>query len=546
MVPMIMMVEIQAVAGALLWNFSEGEVMELMVPWLLPPLILMVGIAVGYGLHSLLCRALNRDAHRRANEILRTAREQSAALVRQARSESRIIAHEAREAAEKELLARYRDLEGFEERLMQRDVRIEQRSAMLDKKESLLEQQMAELEKKQAEVETRRQELQQQIAVLQARIEQTAAMSVEEARRMLLQRTEEEARTSMSHLLKKILEETRREADHQAREIIVAAIERCALNQTGEITTCSVSLPSEEMKGRIIGRDGRNIRSLEAETGCNFLIDDTPEVVVISGFDPLRREIARRSLERLIADGRIHPARIEEVTAAVKDEVETIVRETGEAALAELRLTGVAPELARTIGLLKFRHSFSQNVLQHSIETAHLMGLMASEIGLDAAIARRVGLFHDIGKALDHRLEGNHAAIGAEFLKRCGEPPIVWQAVGAHHHEADSENIYAVLAAAADAITAARPGARAETTELYLKRLEQIEGIANKHEGVKTSYAVYAGRELRVIVAPDKVDDARAMLLARDISREIEEQVRYPGQIRVTVIRETRCVEYAR
>jgi len=531
---------------AFLWEDTASEGMELIVPWVLPPLILMIGIAAGYGLHAWLCRALARDAHRRAEDVLRSAREQAAAAVRQARSEARLVAHDAREAAEKEMRERRRELERFEERLMQRDGRVEQRSAMLDKKEALLGSQRADLEQQQADLEGRRQELDRQIGALQKQIEQAAAMTVEEARRMLLQRTEEEARASMDHLLKKLLEETRRDADRQAREIIVQAIERCAVPQAGEVTTCSVSLPSDEMKGRIIGRDGRNIRSLEAETGCNFLIDDTPEVVVISGFDPMRREIARRTLERLIADGRIHPARIEEVAAAVKDEVETIVQETGESALAELRLTGVAPELARTVGMLKFRHSFMQNVLQHSIETAHLMGLMAAEIGLDATLARRVGLFHDIGKALDHRLEGNHAAVGAEFLKRCGEAPIVWQAVGAHHHEAEDENIYAVLAAAADAITAARPGARSETTDLYLKRLEQLEAIANRHEGVKTSYAVYAGRELRVIVTPEQVDDHRAMTLARDISREIEEQIRYPGQIRVTVIRETRCVEYAR
>ncbi len=520
--------------------------MELVVPWVLPPLILMIGIGAGYGFHILLCRALQKDARRQAENIRANAHREAAAVVERARAEARSVTNEAREAGEREVRERRRELERFEERLSQRDARVEQRAAMLERKETALTTAQEQLEKSRIELDARKAELDAQIAAARAKLEATAALTVEEARRLVLQRTEEETRIAAGHLLKKMQDDIRREAGRQAQEIIALAIERYAAHQSGEITTCTVSLPNDEMKGRIIGRDGRNIRSLESETGCNIVIDDTPGVVVISAFDPLRREIARRTLERLIGDGRIHPGRIEEVAAAVKDEVETIVREAGESALAELKLTGVAPDLARTVGVLKFRHSYNQNVLQHSIETAHLMGMMASEIGLDPAIARRVGLFHDIGKALDHKVEGNHAAIGADFLKRCGESPLVCQAVGAHHHESDAGNIYGTLAAAADAITAARPGARIEATEVYLKRLEQIEGIANAFTGVKNSYAIHAGRELRVIVQPSAVDDAAAMELARNISRRIEEEVRYPGQIRVTVIRETRCVEYAR
>lgn len=518
----------------------------LVIPWLLPPLIMLIGIAIGYGVHALLSHTLNRRMQQRAADILAEARREGESLIGRAKENAHNVTCEAREVAAREYTERRRELERFEERLSQRDARTEQRAAMLEKKEAALDAQLAENERLQADLAKSRQELHSLTDAARAKLEQVAAMTVEEARRLLIQRTEEEGRATAGHLLKKLQDEARREAERHARELIVMCVERFAAAQASEITTCAVSLPNEEMKGRIIGRDGRNIRSIEAETGCNILVDDTPEMVVISGFDPLRREIARRTMERLIADGRIHPARIEEVAAAAKEEVETIVREAGENALAELHLTGVAPELVRTLGLLKYRHSYNQNVLQHAIETAHLMGMMAAELGLDPAIARRVGLFHDIGKALDHKIEGNHAAIGADFLKRCGESALVYQAVGAHHHETESGNIYSVLAAAADAITAARPGARVENTEIYLKRLAQIEAIANSFEGVKNSYAVFAGRELRVIVSPAKVDDQGAIEIARNISRRIEEQVRYPGQIRVTVIRETRCVEYAR
>ncbi len=518
----------------------------LVIPWLLPPLLLLVGIALGYGIHALLVRTVGRQLHQRATDIVKAAEHEAETILNRARDKAELTTLEAREVAAREYTERRRELERFEERLSQRDLRTEQRAAMLEKKEAALDAEIAEYGRLKAELSKTRQEASALTEAARRKLEEVAALTVEEARRQLLQRTEEEGRTTAGHLLKKLQDEARREADRHAREIIVTCIERFAAAQASEVTTSTVSLPSEDMKGRIIGRDGRNIRSLEAETGCNILIDDTPETVVISGFDPLRREVARRTIERLIADGRVHPARIEEVAAAAKEEVETIVREAGESALAELRLTGVAPEVVRTLGLLKYRHSFNQNVLQHSIETAHLMGMMASEIGLDPAIARRVGLFHDIGKALDHKIEGNHAAIGADFLKRHGESALVCHAVGAHHHESENGNIYASLAAAADAITAARPGARLETTEIYLKRLAQIEAIANSFEGVKTSYAVFAGRELRVIVSPEKVDDNGAIQLARQISHRIEEQVRYPGQIRVTVIRETRCVEYAR
>lgn len=371
-------------------------------------------------------------------------------------------------------------------------------------------------------------------------------MSQEEARKILMQQLETELKTEAGTLIRRCHEEARQTAEREARDIIITAIERYATDQINEVTTSTVALPNEDMKGRIIGREGRNIRALEAATGVNILIDDTPEVVVISGFDPLRREVARLSLEQLMTDGRIHPARIEEVVAKVKEEVDDTIRKAGEEALYGLGIQKVSPELVRTLGRLKFRHSFSQNVLQHSIEMANLMGLMAGELDLDQSIAKRVGIFHDIGKALDHQIEGGHAVIGADLLKRHGEAAVVYNAVAAHHAEVQAESPYAHLATAADAITAARPGARSETTEIYLKRLEKLEEIANSYRGVAKSYAMQAGREIRVMVEPSKIDDHEAIQMARNISKQVEQEVQYPGQIKVLVIRETRSIEYAR
>jgi ribonuclease Y len=361
-----------------------------------------------------------------------------------------------------------------------------------------------------------------------------------------MQQLEQDLQSESGNLIRRIQEDTKDRAEREARRIITMAIERYAGDQVNEMTTSTVTLPSDDMKGRIIGREGRNIRSFEAATGVNILIDDTPEVVVISGFDPLRREIARIALERLIEDGRIHPARIEEVVDKVQAEVEETIRHAGEEAIYDLGLQGVAPELVRTLGRLKFRHSYGQNVLKHSIEMGHLMGTMASELRLDSAQAKRIGLFHDIGKALDHKVEGGHAIIGADLLKRHGESAVVYNAVAAHHGEVEPESLYANLTIAADAITAARPGARSETTEIYLKRLEKLEEISNQFRGVEKSYAIQAGREIRVLVEPTKIDDNEAMQMARNISKQIEQELQYPGQIRVTVIRETRCVEYAK
>ncbi|MBN1269511.1 MAG: ribonuclease Y, partial [Kiritimatiellae bacterium] len=427
-----------------------------------------------------------------------------------------------------------------------RETNLDRKIALLDTKEAKLEQQLAELGEQKTALQHRDEELQQLTAREEETLQRIAALSPEQARETIMKQMEEEMRAEGGALLRRIQEETRATAEREAREIITTAIERYAAAQAGEITTCTVNLPNDEMKGRIIGREGRNIRALEAATGVDILIDDTPEVVVISGFDPLRREVARLSLERLIADGRIQPARIEEVVHKVQEEIDDAIRAAGEQAIYDLGLQGVDPELVRTLGRLKFRHSFSQNVLQHSIEMGHLMGMMAADLGLDPATAKRVGLFHDIGKALDHQIEGAHAVIGADLLRKHGEPQTVYNAVAAHHHEVEAGSPYAALAAAADAITASRPGARSENTEIYLKRLEKLEAIANSFRGVEKSYAIQAGREIRVIVEPSKIDDNDAMQMARNISKQVAQELEFPGQIKVTVIRETRCIEYAR
>jgi ribonuclease Y len=341
-------------------------------------------------------------------------------------------------------------------------------------------------------------------------------------------------------------EEAKETADREARKIVATAIQRSGTSHAGGMMTSTVAIPGEDMKGRIIGRDGRNIRSLEALTGVNILIDDTPEAVVISGFDPIRREIARQSLEELINDGRIHPARIEEIVAKVRENMDETIRLSGEQACFECGVQGVDPEILRMVGRLAFRTSYTQNVLRHSVEVSHLMGVMAGELGLDVAQAKRIGLFHDIGKAMDHDVEGGHAVIGADLLKRHNEPAVIVNAVAAHHEEVAPESLYALLSSAADAISSSRLGARSETTDIYVKRLEKLEGIASGFEGVNKSYAIHAGREIRVIVEPEKIDDNAAMVLARNISKKIEADLQYPGQIRVTVIRETRCVEYAK
>ncbi len=509
------------------------------------PLAALFGIVLGYAAHIVAAEIRLASAQHRAKQMLKDAERESDALQREAQLHAKSEYIKMHDKFEEESRERRSELMAYEERVTQRENNLDRKLAMLDKKEEILDQKIANLESERLALAERDKEVQALCEAERQKIEAVAALSEEDARNLLMSRLEEELEGEFGALIRRKQEAALETAEREARRLITLAVERYAADQVNSVTISSVQLPSDDMKGRIIGKEGRNIRALEAATGVNFMIDDTPEVVVISGFDPLRREIARIALERLIADGRINPARIEEEVAKVGEEIEDAMRQAGEEAVMELGLRSVAPEVVRTLGRLKFRHSYSQNVLKHSIEVGHLMGLMAGELGLDVQLARRIGLFHDIGKALDHEIEGSHALIGADLLKRNGETQVVLNAVAAHHGDVEGESAYAPLTTAADAMTASRPGARSETTDLYLKRLQKLEDIANSFRGVSKSFAIQAGREIRVLVEPGKIDDNEAMQMARNISKQIEHDMQYPGQIKVTVIRETRCVEFA-
>jgi len=505
-----------------------------------------VGIAAGYLIRYLIGNYRVTATERQAKDILSEAKRDAAAARKEGEIQAKADVLKAREELEKSMQARRQELTALEERINQRESNLDRKVSMLDKKEQTLEEKLAETSRRAADLEAGRGKLEKLISDEKEKLQRVAGMTREEARRTLLLRMEQEVHGEIGSLIRRLQEQAKETAEREARNIVACAVERYSASHASEMMTSTVDLPSDDMKGRVIGREGRNIRALEAATGVNLLIDDTPEAVVISGFDPIRREVARLALEQLVADGRIHPARIEEVVTKVQEDMEENIRKAGEEAAFQAGVQEVDPELLRKLGRLKYRTSYSQNVLQHSLEVSQLMGVMAGEIGLDVTIAKRIGLFHDIGKAMDHEVEGGHAAIGADLLKRAGESPMMVNAVAAHHEEIEAESLYAVLASAADAISSSRPGARSETTNIYVKRLEKLETIANEFEGVRKSYAIQAGREVRVVVEPDKVDDNDAMILARNISKKIESDLQYPGQIRVTVIRETRCVEFAR
>ncbi len=517
-----------------------------MTQWWTGALVVMLAGTLGYYIRLIIGRYAAKSCEHEVKRLQAEAGREADNIRKEAALQAKSEALKARESLEDEIKRRRQEMAAQEERMNQREVNLDRKVAMIDKKNQVIEQKLAEAEKKEKEQQQQREACEALIKQEKDKLQRIAGMTPEEARRMLMARMEEEIRGETGMLIRRRQEEARQTAEREARRIVATAIQRYALSHAAELMTSTVTLPSDDMKGRIIGREGRNIRALEAATGVDLLVDDTPEAVVISAFDPMRREIARQILERLIADGRIHPARIEEITAKVKEEIEETIRTTGEESVFAIGIQSVNPELIRNLGRLKFRSSYSQNVLNHSMEVAHLMGVMAGEMGLDAMLAKRIGMFHDIGKSLDSEVEGNHALIGADLLRRHGENQVVVNAVAAHHEDVPAESIYAILAAAADAISAARPGARAETSAIYVKRLEQLEAIANGMPGVEKSFAIQAGREVRVLVQSDKVDDAGAMHRAREISKKIEQELQYPGQIRVTVIRETRFVEYAR
>jgi ribonuclease Y len=516
------------------------------VIWWVPAGIAFVGILFGVLMHMIYDRVRGHAAVHQANNIKAAAQRDAENTAREAEILARNEVVKAREHFEQEVTARRMELLAMEDRLMQREVNLDRRLALVDKKEQTLEDKLAEADQQRSTLKEAEATLQKLHENLRAKLQETAGLPREEARRQLLAQTEEELRAETTQLIRRSQQQARATAEAEARSVILQAIERYAAPVVNEVAVCSVTLPNEEMKGRIIGREGRNIRAIEQACGVQIVIDDTPGVVQISSFDPIRREVARLTMEQLVADGRIQPARVEEVVAKIQQDLDEVMLKAAETAAGELGLQGIAPEVLRLLGRLKFRQSYAQNVLAHSVETARLMGLMAADLGLNPQVAKRVGLLHDIGKALGHEVEGSHAVLGAEFLKRHGEPEQVYAAVGAHHHEAEGDNIYSALAGAADAITAARPGARIENTELFIKRLAELESLATRLPGVEKAYAFQAGRELRVFVEPRKVDDAGALRLARELSRQIEHELKYPGQIRIVVVRETRFVEFAR
>jgi len=493
-----------------------------------------------------------KTSHRRAaleleaKSLLDNARREAETLVREARVTGNEEALTQREEAGKQLAARRRELDELEQRLSQRDALINRQLEGLVQQERNLTEHQQELRAKKDALALEKEDLARQSAMWRENLSKLAHLNEADARALLLKEIERETVSDAADLVRHILDDARVGAEEQARRILSLAIQRYSGEHAFETTTATVALPNEEIKGRIIGREGRNIRAFEAATGVTVLIDDTPNAVVLSSFDPVRREIARESMQRLILDGRIHPTRIEEVTVRVSQEIDEAILHAGEEAVFKVGLAPMHPEIVKLLGRLRFRHSFSQNILDHSIEVAQLAGLMAAELGMNVPVAKRTGLLHDIGKALNHEVEGAHATVGAEFLKRWGELEEVINGVAAHHEEVAHSSSIGVLVSAADAISASRPGARSETMTTYLKRLEGLEKIGKSVVGVEKCYAVQAGRELRVIVQPEHTTDDQAFALARHLARRIEEELQYPGQIRVTVIRETRCVEFAK
>ena len=500
---------------------------------------LIVGVALGFVINRFLIKDRAARAAEDASRTVKEAEKQAETLKREALIEAKDQIFKMKTDAEAENKERRKELTSLENRLVQREESIDRRAESLDKRDHQLSSLQGQLQKRESDLEDL-------IAQERQKLESLAGMTSDEAKNELMSRIQEDVKRDAAAFIRETETRAREEADKKARNIVGIAIQRVAADHSAESTVSVVHIPSDDMKGRIIGREGRNIRAFEQMTGINLIIDDTPEAVILSSFDPVRREIGRITLESLIQDGRIHPARIEEMYQKAETLVSQQIHEAGEQAAFDTGIHGLHPELIRTLGRLKFRTSYGQNVLNHSLEVAYLAGVMAAELGTDVQLAKRAGLLHDLGKAIDHEVEGPHALIGADLARRMNEPKAVTHAIEAHHGDIEPATIEAVLVQAADAISAARPGARRETLESYIKRLEKLEAVANQHKGVEKTYAMQAGREIRIMVKPDEISDADSVVLARDIAKQIEEELEYPGQIKVMVIRESRAVDYAK
>lgn len=500
---------------------------------------LLIGLLIGYILRKTVGERAIGSAEQTAKNLILDAEKKADTIKKEIAIEAKEEAHRLRTEVDKEIKDRRSEMTRLERRVMQKEETLDKKMENIEKKEESINRKEHILTEKETELDGF---IQKQMETL----EKISGMSTEEAKALLLSNVEKEIRHEASVMIKDIEQKAKEEGDKKAREIITSAIQRCAADHVAESTVSVVALPNDEMKGRIIGREGRNIRTIETLTGIDLIIDDTPEAVILSGFDPVRREIARVALEKLIHDGRIHPARIEEMVEKAEKEVNQIIKEEGEQATFEVGIHNLHPELIKLLGRLKYRTSYGQNVLKHSIEVAHLAGLMASELGLDVKTAKRAGLLHDIGKAVDHEVEGTHVEIGMDLLKKYKESQTIIDGMASHHGDYEPRSLEAVLVTAADALSAARPGARRETLEAYIKRLEKLEEIANTTEGVEKSYAIQAGREIRILAKPDEMSDEEIVFLAREISKKIESELEYPGQIKVNVIRETRAIEYAK
>lgn len=518
-----------------------------MVLTLVISVIFVIGVVCGWLVRMFFASKRLREAEQKAKDLTAFAAREAESRRKESELEAKDLLLKLRQDFEKETKDRRDEILAGEKRITQKEENLERRVDLLEKKERDINNRLALLKTNEESIKNKGEELAKLIEEEKLRLQKISSLTSEEAKALLLSRLDQELTAEKATRIRKTEEEVRDSADKTARQIVATAIQRCASDHTAETTVSVVSLPSDEMKGRIIGREGRNIRALEMATGVDIIIDDTPEAVTISGFDMVRREIARIALENLIADGRIHPGRIEEVVEKAKEEIDNRIKEEGDKAAFDLGVHGMHPELLKLVGRLKYRTSYGQNGLIHTKEVAQLMGIMSAQLGLDPKIAVRIGLLHDIGKVISQDVEeGTHAIAGANLCRKYGESEAVVNAIASHHDEVQSNSIYGILLIAADAVSAARPGARAETLETYVKRLESLEKIANGFKGVDKAYALQAGREIRIIVSPEKINDDESLVLARDIRKRIEQELEYPGQIKVMVVRETRAVEYAK